>query len=282
MIIAPYDHKRTHDRDMERFIKKVVKPAIEQNQDWIHLNVGMTGTGKTSLALYQYEDYDKEHMSIEFVALNRQDYAAGMKRASTYDGWRFELWDEADANKRDALSQFNKDTISMNWAVRGLRIFQIWDNPSAEWLDKPFVEEKINSMCYVLDKFKDRPRRYLFFTRKGILALLEERGNLKHETLRKYGPKYALYQGWFKKYNGPLWKEYEKKKQERMTSKVDEFFKKYADEETLNQSRAAKALEMTPRHWQRVRKELGLFEKKKWSKTELAAISKELGKKVKF
>jgi hypothetical protein len=174
--------------------------------------------------------------------LNRPDYAIAMQAASTKKGLRFVCWDEADVNKRDALSAFNKDTLSMNWAVRGLSIWQTWNNPSAEWLDRPFVEEKISSVIFVIDKWKDKPRRYLFFTRKGILKLLSEKGNLKYETIKKYGKEYALYMGWFKEYKGVLWNDYMKKKSERMTNKVDEFYQKYGKGKNITASKAAEAI----------------------------------------
>lgn len=228
MFRAPLT-KEDYDECLPQFIKKRVLKRINSDQDYLHLNVGMTGTGKTSLALFKYELYEPEP-EIKYVALNRPDYARALKAASEKRPLRFTCWDEADANRRDALSKFNKDAMSLNWKIRGKSIFQIWNNPTAEWLDRPFIEEKIDSMIYVLDKSTTKPRRYLFFKRSQLLRLLEEQGNLKHDTLRKYGPKHALYLGWFRQYKGKLWKEYLAKKTTRMDDGINEFYEKYGKE----------------------------------------------------
>lgn len=279
---AVYRPERSHDVSIENFIKQRVLKAVRENQDWIHFNCGMTGTGKTSLSFWMYEDFDPEHMTIDAIGLNRRDYAICMKRASGHHGLRFVMWDEADVGKRDALSRFNKDAMNMNWAIRGKEIFQIWNNPSAEWLDKPFIEEKINSFSYVMDKFKDRPRRYLFFLREDLLRLLNDKGDLKYETLRKHGPQYAIYRGWFRAYNGPLWKEYMKKKEARMDDKIDEFFQTYGAEESYTQVKTAALLGVTTRQLFNWRKEGVAPDSVRYSRKDVLDIAEKTGRKVSF
>lgn len=244
MIIAPYRRDRDYDEILERKIIPGIQYTIEQkHQDFLLINVGATGTGKTSLGLHIYECYAGDLASIDYVSLNQQDLAVGIKLASAQPRRRFSMFDEANVSKRDASSRFNKDLIGVYFAIRGLEIFSEWNNPSLDYIDKPFIEEKLNAVIVVIDKSAPpKPRRYLFFTREGILRLLAEHGDLKLETIRRHGRKYALYMGWFKQYRGRLWKDYEKKKQARMEHKVDDFYEKYGKAKPVSLAEAARRL----------------------------------------
>lgn len=245
MIKAPYDRKRNYDIIYEKIIKGISKTLIRKDDDYVMLYAGATGSGKSNLMLWGYELFDPEGCDHSFIGLDRQTHAVALKNAADKKQPRFCADDEANVSKRDAMTKYNRQRIDLYLAIRGLNIFHAWCNPSVEMLDKAFIEERIKGMVYVLTKDVDRPRVYYYFTKKGILKMLEDCGNLKQKTIKDNGEKYAYYKGWFRKYEGNLLKPYLAKKEDRMSTKVTEFFEEYG-EAWMNASTIAKKLKVTP------------------------------------
>lgn len=246
MFNAPYDRHRSFDIVYEKIILGIKKALVEKDDDAIILYAGPTGTGKSNLMLWGYQTFDPDGCSQDFIGLDRQTHAIALKKASEKDHPRFCGDDEANVSKRDAMTKYNRNRIDLYFAIRGLNIFHGWCNPSVEMLDKVFIEERIKGMIFVLTKDVDRPRIYYYFTKKGLLKMLEEYGNLKEKTIRDYGEKYAMYKGWFRKYEGPLLEAYLKKKDDRMSTKVTEFFETYG-EAWMNKTTVAKKLKCDAR-----------------------------------
>ena len=94
-------------------------------------------------------------------------------------------------------------------------------------LDKPFIEERVKGIIFILTKHQNKPRSYYYFTQKGFLRLLDDRGDLKHNTVKKYGREYAFYQGWFRDYHGPLLPQYLKNKEDHMHEKIATFVQEF-------------------------------------------------------
>lgn len=241
MFNAPYDRHRNFDIVYEKVILGIKKALVEKDDDAIILYAGPTGSGKSNLMLYGYEVFDPDGCSQEFIGLDRQTHAIALKRASEKDHPRFCGDDEANVSKRDAMTKYNRQRIDLYLAIRGLNIFHAWCNPSVEMLDKVFIEERVKGLVYVLTKDVDRPRIYYYFTKKGLLKMLEEQGNLKQKTIKDFGEKYAMYKGWFRKYEGHLLEPYLAKKESRMNTKVNEFFDTYG-EAWMNKTNVAKKL----------------------------------------
>lgn len=229
MILLPYDKNRKYDIGLSKVLHSVTNVLDNKDDDFLILCTGDTGTGKTTLMFHAYEEYAGiANVSVEQVALTRQDFASALKYTTEHKLHRFVGYDEANISKRDALTKWNKAIIDLYYSIRGLKIFHWWNNPSLDMIDKPFIEERVKGVIFIFTKDVKRPRLYLYFTKNGILNLLEKHGNLKHRTLKKYGEKYAWYRGWFKAYNGVLLESYKSKKQDRMEQKVDDFYKEFA------------------------------------------------------
>ena len=121
-------------------------------------------------------------------------------------------------------------------------------------LDKLFIEEKLNGAIFVATKSVDRPRLYYYFRKIDLLRILDKFGNLKTPTIRRCARQYAYYAGWFKDYRGVLKDAYTKKKGSRMDDKIEEFFDKYASDDTLDTKAVLSKLNVSRRTLDRYEK----------------------------
>lgn len=229
MIQVPYDPERKCDAGFSKVISLIRIAIAKKDDDFLTLCVGPTGTGKSSLMLHAMDEYLGEKSSITYVGLNRASFANALKKCKGEQRPRFCANDEANISKRDALTKFNKEMLDLYFSIRGLNIWHWWSNPSVDMIDKPFIEERIKGLIYISTKDIVRPRIYYYFRKVDLLKIWKKYSSLKLDLLAKVKREYAYYRGWFKKYDGPLWKEYLEKKDTRMDEKVDEFHEKYGD-----------------------------------------------------
>jgi len=215
VLLSIVDNKREH--------------IASKEDDNLILIVGDTGSGKSNLALHIMDHYLNDAMSVDLIGLNRDSIAKAIGKATTMPLPRACLLDEANINKRDSLSKFNKDMMDLFFAIRGKQVFWLWCNPSLDMMDKFFIKERINSVIYVMKKGTSS-RAYYYFTKKSVLEMLKKYGNLEMSLLKKVRKKYALYRGWFKEYVGDMKKPYIDKKEERMTEKVENFMTNWVTE----------------------------------------------------
>lgn len=226
MIECKYIEGQKHDELLKRVAAATIKAVTSKNDDSIELFVGDTGTGKSSLGAHYVTELDPD-FSVDYVSFTRDGFAKVLQAVSQKKGLRIAFNDEANISKRDSLTKFNKDMIDLYFSIRGLNIIHVWCNPSLDMLDKVFIEERIKGVFYVYSK-GENVRRYYYFPVKNLLKILEKYKNLKLKTLKQVAGKYALYCGWFTKFEGEWWERYLEKKQFRMVEKVNDFFYKYA------------------------------------------------------
>lgn len=244
MIKAPYDgwNTKAHDDMLPQFIKTVKDRIVKKNDDYLVLCVGETGTGKSTLMLEAMELYNPE-IGVEFVGLNPEDHAQALKNAKDYKGDKFCSYDEANIQKRNSTTKYNKELIDVYMAIRGLKIFHWWNNPSLDIIDKFFIQEKINAVIYIQTKDVKFPRIYYMFTKDAILNIFDKnKGKLTLKILKKCAKEYSTYQGWFRDYKGKNWEAYTEKKNERMDTKVEDFFEKYVDKNKFNYKETGKLI----------------------------------------
>jgi len=228
------DNAGNIDPFLRNLIQKKREQIANENDDTVVLLIGDTGSGKSQLSLNMMQEYmGDERTEIDLIGLCRPTIAKAVQTVKNIPKPRCALFDEANINKRDSLSKFNKDVMDLFMAIRGLNIFWLWCNPSANMMDKFFIEERISAIIYVkkqtVGEGEHQRRVFYFFKTKKILQILEKYGNLKTKTLNKVKKKYAFFRGWFKLYDGKLKESYEEKKQERMKDKSDEFCEKYGE-----------------------------------------------------
>lgn len=229
---------------------------------------GPTGSGKTTLGFHFGSAYNGgAGVNPDVVGLDKKSWAQALNIVRDDEG-SFAMNDEANISKRDAMSQYNKDTIDLLFSIRG-KMFCLWlNNPSLEMIDKPLVEEGlINFFIFISKKQKE----YLLFTMDAMLKFLRAHGNLKFDTVNRYGAAFASWRGRFGKYSGADWSAYLDKKQARMDGKIDTFVKKYARGKRVSLMKAAKILDVsypTARKYAVLAVEDGLF-----SKSEVMSIA---------
>lgn len=229
MNIAPLNNSPYDDHF--RKVISIAQQSTESDDDCLLICAGDTGSGKTRLLLHAYELYAGTEADSNQIALSRHRFARALK--NTYQlRKKFLGYDEANITSREAITRWNRELIDIYMNIRGLNIFHWWNNPSLQLLDKPFIEERVKGIFFITTKHRDKPRSYYFFTQAGFLRMLETHGNVKHNTIRRYGRRYATYMGWFRDYKGPLLSIYQQQKIDHMKEKVSRFVLEFGGEET--------------------------------------------------
>lgn len=219
-----YEKEEVVDKGLRNILIPATKEkTLRKDDDFLLLVCGSTGSGKSTIAFHIYELYHPTP-TIEYVALSRHAFAQALKNVSEHKPPRFLNYDEADMIKRDAISRWNKSLVRLYAKIRGKNIFHVWCHPSPEMIDKHQIEEVVGGMIYVY--YKGKPRRYLYFTKKGLLKVLEKHGNLKEKSLLA-SKNMARWRGWFKQYNGPLWKDYLNLKKGSIVESIEEFYEEW-------------------------------------------------------
>jgi len=221
---APYDNwqNMNYDLYLKEFVRQVKNDVLkDRNDDYLLIITGLTGTGKSNLMLWIYEEFDLEGCSINYITLNRTDFANSLDLVNKKEGLKFLAYDEANVSKRDAMTSFNKDLIDVYFSIRESNIFHVWCNPSVEMIDKPFIKERVKGLILIFDKSLHR-RVYYFFKSETLIKIYEFYNNLDINNLIK-SKKFAYFRGWFKPYSGKLLKDYLDKKRGRIVDKVSDF-----------------------------------------------------------
>lgn len=234
-------------------IKEARTTISIKKDDFLMMVVGTPGSGKSDFSMWCYEIYDPKGCSIDYIGLDKPDFASVVQRAKNKEGLRYANYDEANVTRADHASKWNKDLLKLYWAIRGLQIFSNWNNPSAKKTPKEFIEERIKAFVFIYEKVTHRPRKFYYFTKEQMIALYEEcKGDLSHANILKFGKDFANHIGWFKKYDGKLRQDYDRKKESRMDLVVEDFFTNYGSEDMLSPAQVGKLLgynENTIRMW---------------------------------
>jgi DNA-binding protein Fis len=111
------------------------------------------------------------------------------------------------------------------FGFRSKNYFLVFNNPSAEYLDKELINgDLINFFVFIHAK----QHRYYLFTRTQIQSFLSRFENLRPQTLKSYGDRFATFDGYFTKYVGDDWDRYLVLKNQRVEDKMDAYIEKYA------------------------------------------------------
>lgn len=236
MNIGRYVKSEYCDEELIKVMRLIDDRIRKNNDDCLILNIGVTGSGKSTLSAIQYEIIAKERgitTNPDRIILTRQDFANNIGQINQWDKLeRVIIYDELELSKRNSMTKWNKEIMGLYFKIRGLNCLHIWNHPSLEMIDKAFIQEKINGVFFIFDKCNDKPRRYLFFRKKDILSLLGKHKKLHLEILKEHGREYAFYMGFFGKYNGALMHRYVDIKEAGMSDAIKEFQRKYGTKDT--------------------------------------------------
>lgn len=230
-----------HDDYLSKLVAQVRdKILVDQDSDFLLLMVGVPGSGKSMLSLHAYESFDPGGCDIKYISFDREGFANSISDTSKKPNLRFVCNDEANVSKRDSMSQYNKDMIDLYFSIRGLNIFHIWNNPSADMIDKAFLQERVRGLILIYDLSPNK-RTYHYFKSREVLKIYDKNGNLKLATLKR-NRRLAYYKGWFRPYSGKLWSAYKVKKDGRMVDKVKSFREKWGSNDRIKRAQLAKEI----------------------------------------
>lgn len=231
MLKANYDWKSNLDDAGKWYMAKTKAEMTAKEDDRLFLVVGETSTGKSMLTFHLLEEYEP-HLDMKYIVQERKDFAKTLKliKDEYVQGKRnLYLWfDEADTDNLEQQARWNKRLFAMYMKLRKLSILHFWCFPSLKAMDRRFVEEKVRGVFFCYDKAKNRPRNYVFFSKKAILQMIDEKIRLNIPNLKKAKKKYGYWLGYFKDYQGPLRSAYDAKKVSSMSDAVDEFYEEFS------------------------------------------------------
>jgi hypothetical protein len=231
MKIGTYDKSKFCDKELIDIMRLINDKITKNDDDCLLLNIGVTGSGKSTLSALQYSilcEIRKTDINPNNIVLTKMDFADSIGKLNKVEKKdRVIIYDELELSKRNSMTKWNKEIMGLYFKIRGLNCLHIWNHPSLEMVDKAFIQEKINGVFFIIDKHKDKPRRYLFFRKKDILALLGKHKKLHLEVLKEHGREYAFYMGFFGKYDGVLMERYRDIKESGMNDAIKAFQKKY-------------------------------------------------------
>lgn len=222
MITAPYTKGNGFDPLLKKMIGDIGNHITNLDDDWLWVAFGDTGTGKSALMLHILQEYLGDRAEIGLVGFNRESTAEALHHCDKMDMPRGWINDEANISKRDSATKFNKSIIDLYFTIRGRQMLHLWCNPSLDMLDKVFIEERIKGVFFCPSK-EPKVRVYYYFRKRDILNIFEKYKSLKLPLIKKVCKKYAYIKGWYRKYDGRLFTAYLRKKDERMSEKIQEF-----------------------------------------------------------
>lgn len=120
-----------------------------RNLDWVWLNVGEEGSGKSSFSLQLAQAFD-EDFSADQIAFSGQEY---MKKATELEPYSVMVLDEGIESlfSRNAMKKENKQFVQFFRQCRELNIFHIINIPSYSELDKSIRDSRVKTVSKCLN-----------------------------------------------------------------------------------------------------------------------------------
>lgn len=229
MRLAKYNPDAFIDEDLRTLMRLIKETMIKNNDDCVLINVGATGSGKSTLSAHQYSLYSfPEDPDPNKICLTMKDFADLIGELKNYEQpERVIIYDELELSRRSSMTRWNKDVMTLYFKIRGLQCLHIWNHPSLQMIDRAFIQERINGVFFCIDKSTNRPRRYFFFRKKDVLSMLDKYKSLNLEVLKAHGADYAYYMGFYGKFEGKLIDRYKDIKSSGMEDAIKDFQKKY-------------------------------------------------------
>lgn len=235
------------DPYLRAFLRRL-KQRVYEDDDALVLITGQVGSGKSTLSHHVHHTWTLGRPKIDNVAFDRRHLANILVESMKHEDKHMRVchYDEANITKREAMTRFNRKIIDVFEVIRAKNGLHIWCNPSAEYLDKKFIDERVKCLIYT---FRYPRGKYMLIPRKSLLHLIDKHKNLKQDTLERFGNEVAgikKQRGWFRKYpKNKFLKEYLERKDSRQDFKLDEFKEEFGGSEAYySLSDAARAFGM--------------------------------------
>lgn len=228
-----YEAGRVVGKRFENLILGVRDKVLNEDKSCVFMCIAPVRTGKSTLGFHAYNIYSEGEIDLNTVGFSQETNALAIDKGRKSKG--FVMFDEFNLNRRESMSQYNRDFLDLLMAVAGLNLTLWCSNPSADVLDRVFLEEGlVNFFIFIYAPRK----RFVIIPRSKMIQLLKDKGDLKYSTLKKYAKKYGV-DSWFRAFSEPVWDEYLLRKGGRMEDKVDRFVEKYGKGERLSLNKTA-------------------------------------------
>ena len=215
---------------LERFIeniKNIHKDILGQEIDWVLINTGEEGSGKSATSLYVLkilEQFDLEN----HVSFNFEQYFRLIKKHKDNPGAVIVL-DEAVSSffSREARKKFNSMLVKLLIINRSFQHFHILNIPNFYYLDIYIREQRAKTLLFNVFDMKSKERFTAFYNRKQIINLImDKEGYFRKLMLKgvafvqKYKPKFT-FQTPFEELK-ELWDKYQELKRQFQYNYLDE------------------------------------------------------------
>lgn len=248
-MIVDKPYQECPDDPIGPLLRRVLLTAhascVRSNDHYPLLLLGPTNSGKSNLGLWVYEVVHPLP-TIWRVVWTKGEFAKAQARVAREEMPRFLMYDELDAESKEAMTGWNRQFKRLFDKVRFSNIFWVLVNPSANYIDKSLImDEVIKGVLVIRDKLLSRPRQVVFYTQDDLVRMLGDGLPLTLANLRtkKVYRKYGFLLSWFREYTGVLRAEYDEKKASRTLDIHDMFAQEYGvSGEYVSGSKAAKLL----------------------------------------
>lgn len=205
--------------------KEILDVAVEEKMkpkdlDWVHVNVGGEGTGKSALALEMAEYVDPE-FSVDQIVFSAEEF---ISTATSLDPFQAIVFDEGiDAlYSRNAMKKENKQLIQFLRQCRELNLFIIINMPSWREMDKSIRYNRTKTVGRAVSQ------GWAHFYRSDSIGDITYDSN---SGMKWPDPDWK--DAWPNPTEKELWKEYKKKKKEKIKGLKDKYLGEEKDEGKL-------------------------------------------------
>lgn len=222
-------------RPLKRRIHAHKEMMQREEDDWVCVVCGDTGSGKSLLVLSLFEDYCDKYFK------NADDETNFRAFANTDEGWiraisvfRNQLYrmithDEAVniLYAKNAITKKNKGVNILFKQIRGKQYYHIMVIPQVHRIDKEFREDRIKNLIYI-EKKKNKRIAHYYTTKRThkVLNELEQMNKNRSDkdmiTSVRYCKTDPLFSCIIPEYKGKYLKMYKPKKHDNMDSAITE------------------------------------------------------------
>ena len=184
MKIGVFDEEKGIDKLTLHYVDRIASAIEERNDDFVLLIVGDVNSGKSMLSLKLMDVFLGSEANTKWVCFDKATFSDALADVAEKPGRRMLIYDEGNLNKRDSMTKWNRQLIDTFYSIRGLNIFHVWCNPSANVIDKTFLTERVNGLILIVDKNKNKPRRFFYYTKRCLLKHYAKYNSLKTERMK--------------------------------------------------------------------------------------------------
>jgi len=211
---------------MENNLDTVKKLMEHRDQDWLHINIGQEGSGKSTLGLRMAQYFDDD-FDVDNIVFTPDQFISRSKKLEQYSA----IVVDEGANvfySRDAMTKGVKKAVKFLTQMRELNLFIIINIPNFFIIDKYIREHRTKSMSRAI-----KPGWFHFYSKRRMDDIERKNGGINYPD--------PVFRDTWDKMEGELWDNYIEKKHRTIKDDKTEDF----DSELLSTGKFAKLVGVT-------------------------------------